>query len=103
MPAPETKSPALLATGTGPKKVEQMNEIVRRASERNSVDDPATREFLLAALRSARLRVLVLANEIDAVGVAISRNMVPLGTAYEWLDDINAWPFLAPELARAAA
>jgi hypothetical protein len=62
-------------------------------------DDPvAMREFLLAALRCGRLRALLLANEIDALGVALKSEMVPLSTAFEWLSDIGAWPFLHPEI-----
>ena len=59
----------------------------------------AMREFLLAALRCGRLRALLLANEIDAVGVvALKSEMVPLNIAFEWLSDIGAWPFLDPEI-----
>ena len=39
-------------------------------------DTTAMREFLVAALRCARCRALLLANEIDAVGVAVSRELV---------------------------
>jgi hypothetical protein len=62
-------------------------------------DDPvAMKELLLAALRCGRLRALLLANEIDALGVALKSEMVPLSTAFEWLSDIGAWPFLHPEI-----
>jgi hypothetical protein len=62
-------------------------------------EDPvAMREFLLAALRCGRLRVLLLANEIDSLGVALKSEMVSVGTAFEWLSDIGAWPFLHPEI-----
>jgi hypothetical protein len=66
-------------------------------------DDPvAMREFLLAALCCGRLRALLLANEIDAVGVALKGEMVPLNTAFEWLSDIGAWPFLHPEIGEGS-
>jgi hypothetical protein len=61
-------------------------------------DTTAMRTFLVAALRCARCRALLLANEIDAVGVAVSRELVSLGAAYEWLTEIGAWPFLHPEI-----
>ena len=62
-------------------------------------DDPvAMKELLLAALRCGRLQALLLANEIDAVGVALKGEMVPLATAFQWLSDIGAWPFLDPEI-----
>jgi hypothetical protein len=70
--------------------VEQANDLV------------AIREFLLAALRCGRLRALLLANEIDAVGVALKSEMVPLNTAFEWLSDIGAWPSLDPEIGEGS-
>jgi hypothetical protein len=63
-------------------------------------DAVAMRGFLLAALRCGRLRALLLANEIDALGVALKSEMVPLSTAFEWLSDIGAWPFLLPEIGK---
>jgi hypothetical protein len=71
-------------------------------AERKATDDPS-REMLLAALRCARLRALLVANELAAVGIAVSRDLVPVEIAYEWIDDINAWPFLAPEVGKATA
>ena len=68
-------------------------------SEKSAAHDTtAMRDFLVAALRCARCRALLLANEIDAVGVAVSRELVTLNAAYEWLTEIGAWPFLHPEI-----
>jgi hypothetical protein len=72
---------------------------VRLGASVEQADDPVQmRELLLAALRCGRLRVLLLANEIDALGIALKSEMVPLNTAFEWLSDIGAWPFLDPEI-----
>jgi hypothetical protein len=52
-------------------------------SEKSAAHDTtAMRDFLVAALRCARCRALLLANEIDAVGFAVSRELVTLGAAY---------------------
>jgi hypothetical protein len=76
-----------------------MNQIGDIAPACTQADDPvAMKEFLLAAFRCSRLRVLLLANEIDALGVALKSEMVPLNSAFEWLSDIGAWPFLLPEI-----
>ena len=80
-----------------------MNQIRDIAPPRKPSDDSvAMREFLLAALRCGRLRVLLLANEIDALGVALKSEMVPLSAAFEWLSDIGAWPFLHPEVSEGS-
>jgi len=82
------------------KKVRHMQQITNVTIACNSIDDPeAMRGFLVAALRCARFRLLLLANEIDAVGVAVTHELVTLNTAYEWLSDLDAWPFLHPEFA----
>src|SRR5262249_55892819 len=80
-----------------------MSQIPQSPSECKSTNDPAMREFLLGALRCARLRASLLANEINALEIAVSRDMVSINAAYEWLDELDAWPFLGPELGRAAA
>jgi hypothetical protein len=76
-----------------------MERIHTPTSACKSADDPvATTEFLLAALHCGRLRALLLTNEIGVVGVALKSEMVSLGTAFDWLSDIGAWPFLLPEI-----
>jgi hypothetical protein len=61
-------------------------------------DDPH-REFLMGALCSARLRVRLLQNEIDTVGIAIKSGLITPEVAFEWLRDIDALQFV-PEIGR---
>jgi hypothetical protein len=78
-----------------------MTQIIEKVPPRKPPDNPeAMRALFLSALRCGRLRALLLANEIDAVGIAVDNELVPLDTAYEWLDDIGAWPFLCPEIGQ---
>ena len=100
-------NPAAGDDGVGQVNISWQNSSARDSEtpDRSQVSDPAaaTRELLLSALRCARLRVLLLANEIDAIGVAVTREMVPLDTALDWLDEIGAWEFLSPELGKEVA
>jgi len=54
------------------------------------------RDYLLAALRCARLRIRLLAVEIDQVGVALKFNMIAPETAVIWLNDIGALYYVEP-------
>jgi hypothetical protein len=97
-------NPAAGHDGVGQMNTSWQNSTARDSQTpyRSQVSDraAATCELLLSALRCARLRVLLLANEIDAVGVAVAGEMVPLDTAFDWLDEIGAWEFLSPEFGR---
>jgi hypothetical protein len=79
-----------------------MNQIIESDSAFKPTDDPPEmREFVLAAMRCGRARILLLANEIDAAGIALRNNMVALSTVYDWLEEMGAWPFLNPDLGKA--
>jgi hypothetical protein len=64
---------------------------------------PIAPEYLLSALRCARLRASLLINEIDTIGYALKHQLVTPDVALDWLDDIGASAFLVPEIGREAA
>src|SRR5262249_16542932 len=100
-------NPAASDDGVGQVNIFWQNSTARdsQTPDRSQVSDPlaATRELLLSALRCARLRVLLLANEIDAVGVAVAQEVVPVDAALDWLDEIGALEFLSPEFGKDIA
>jgi hypothetical protein len=64
----------------------------------------AKTEYLLAALRCARLRIQLLANEVDEVGVALRYGIVTADGAMSWLREIGADTFLlAPTIDQGNA
>ena len=60
-------------------------------------------EYLLGAMRCARLRASLLINEIDTIGCALKNELVTPEVALNWLGDVGAYPFLAPEIGQEAA
>jgi hypothetical protein len=50
----------------------------------------ARTEYLIAALRCARLRVQLLQNEIDEIGVALRFKLISFDGAVAWLREIGA-------------
>jgi len=52
--------------------------------------------YVLAELRCARIRALMLMKEIEVIGVALKGNMITPEVAMEWLSDANALDFLLP-------
>lgn len=56
------------------------------------------REFLISSLRCAKLRVALLSNEIDTIGVALKHRLMSPDEAIAAIDDLEAWPFLAPQI-----
>jgi hypothetical protein len=74
-----------------------------RIQQTDSACNPLSREYLLRAVRCARLRASLLVNEIDAVGCALKNELVSPDTALDWLYDIGASEFLVPEIGREAA
>lgn len=59
----------------------------------NTADD-GFREYLLVAIRCARLRAQLLQNEIDEIGVALKGRMVTPDVALCWLSEIGAIQFI---------
>jgi hypothetical protein len=45
-------------------------------------------EFVVAALRSASLRVRLIANEIDTAGTALKGGFISPETALEWVNEV---------------
>lgn len=52
----------------------------------NSQND--RRDFTLAAIRSATLRVRLIANELESAGVALKGGLISPEVALEWAEDI---------------
>lgn len=51
-------------------------------------------EFLLAAMRCARLRLQLLQNELDQIGIAMKTGMVSEENALQWLGDTGLLQFI---------
>jgi hypothetical protein len=63
-------------------------------------DDPAAdRDFVIASIRTARTR-LQLSCELDEIGIALSRDMLPLERAVTWLHDIDVLQLVNPDVWR---
>jgi hypothetical protein len=58
------------------------------------------RDVLLAGMRCAKLRIALLGTEIDTLGVALKRDLITIDAAITALDELDAWPFLIPEIER---
>jgi hypothetical protein len=73
------------------------------AEPRNRVPAPDTeispqhKDFMLAAVRCAKLRVQSLALELDEIGVALSHNMISAEGAVSWIYYIGANQFVNVE------
>lgn len=52
--------------------------------------DQDHKDFLLAALRCGSLRAKMYENEINSIGVALKSDLIEVGTALVWLNDIGA-------------
>jgi hypothetical protein len=68
-------------------------------------DGPALRQYLTAELRCAVLRVRLLQNEIEAVGVMLANNMITPAEAMDELGAVGALPFVGtiPQAAEVSA
>jgi hypothetical protein len=72
------------------------NSVVSSAIEvsvdanRFSQNDDGFRDYLLVAIRCARLRAQLLQSEIDQIGVALKGRMVSPDVALSWLSEIGA-------------
>jgi hypothetical protein len=53
-----------------------------------SIDHNSGREFTLAAIRVALLRMRLIEYELEAVGVALKGNFISPETALEWAEDV---------------
>jgi hypothetical protein len=52
------------------------------------------RKYVLAELRAARTRALLVVNEIETIGVALRGGIVDADLAVEWLRDAGAMGYL---------
>jgi hypothetical protein len=88
--------PGRPARRTGQGK-DNMSVLAKTDSDRKLPDT----DYLLAAMRCGRLRVRLLGNELDAIGVGLKRGMITPEAAIEWINQIDAWSFLFPEIGVA--
>lgn len=58
------------------------------------LNDAGFHEYLLVGIRCARLRVQLLQNEMDQIGVALKVGMVSPAVALSWLGEIGAIQFV---------
>ena len=63
--------------------------------------DNGNREFVIAACRTTRTRLQLLACEVDEIGVALKHDMLPLESAVAWLPDLNVLQFVNPDVWRS--
>lgn len=75
-------------------------EAVNKILPAQTVEDHE-REFIISAVRCARLRAQLLVTEIDEVGAALKHNMVSSDAAIGWLRQIGASRFLTPGVQEA--
>ena len=55
------------------------------------------KEFLLAAMRVARMRIQLLGLEVEEIGISLKFNMINAEGAVTWLDYIGALHFINVE------
>jgi hypothetical protein len=60
-------------------------------------------DFLLAALRCGRLRIKLLLNEMDQVGLALKSNLIDHESAVLWLDECGLMQFVDVEIRQEKA
>jgi hypothetical protein len=68
--------------------------VARDVSASSAAAPAGPKEYVLAALRCARIRVQLLANEVDEIGVALRYGIVTTDGALGWLREIGAEGFL---------
>jgi hypothetical protein len=90
----ENARPSCKTNGQGK---DNMSVLAKTDSDRKLPDT----DYLLAAMRCGRLRVRLLGNELDAIGVGLKRGMITPEAAIEWINQIDAWSFLFPEIGVA--
>lgn len=61
-------------------------------------ENEGMREFLTAAARCGRTRALLIANEFDAIGIALTHNLISADDAIDELHQLGIWKFLLPQL-----
>jgi len=68
-------------------------------------DEAAYRDYVVAQLRLAHMRVRLLLNEIEMIGKALKGNLIEPDDAVAWLRSVNGLEYLIPvedELPSAA-
>jgi hypothetical protein len=62
----------------------------------------AYREYVLAELRAARTRALLVVNEIETIGIALRGGIVDADSAVEWMAGARALGFLLSDYVDVA-
>jgi hypothetical protein len=89
MASPETAKPATAETVNGLRNVEQLGGQLGKISTPSlSQDQYSRRDFVLAQLRGASLRVKLIDSEIAAIGTALKGGFITPDTALEWAEEM---------------
>lgn len=75
-------------------------EKVGAAEARDIGTDGADRDFVLAAVRTARTKLQLMSCQLDEIGVALKNDMLPLERAVEWLHEVDALQIVNPDVWR---
>ncbi len=60
------------------------------------MDEEANRDFLLAALRAASLRLKMMEADAVTIGVALKNDLIGVDTAMQWIRDAGLLWFVGP-------
>jgi hypothetical protein len=93
-------------TPGGTSNAAEMARTVGRSSDVQPASQPLPdKDFMLAAIRSATLRARLCANQLDAIGIALNREMINCAGAITWLRDENLLDHVLyrPELLHESA
>lgn len=66
-------------------------------------DNAALADYLLAAMRCARLRLQLLQNELDQIGIAMKTGMVSDENALVWLSEVGLLQFIDINIKKETA
>lgn len=78
-------------------------EQVGPCKAREAFNPAADREFVIAAVRTARTKLQLMAFELDEIGVALKHEMLPLERAVEWLHEVDVLGIVNPSVWDEAA
>ena len=65
-----------------------MNQHVGTSDLARTQDDSSRRQFVLAALRSACLRVKLIEKELEQIGTALKEELISPAMALEWAEEV---------------
>lgn len=77
-----------------------LTEQIGPCKARDSAKVEVDREFVIAAVRTARSRLQLMVCELDEIGVALKFEMLPLESAVLWLHEVDALGIVNPDVWR---